>query len=411
MKLVKGFLLVTVIALWSITGLAAAHEVLRVVVGPLPLTGPAARTGQEMWVAICYAFDEIGYQVGPYKIELVPVDCMSDPAKGAAGYEEAVVGKGAQVGLSGWHSSVGVAVMPIAARYKIPHFFSQASTEVINEMYHLDPAMRYWIAKGWPVAAKLTIAYVDALHSLALAGKWVPEDKTVFLWGEDTDWGRTFVQASKEQWEAVGWKVVGMDFFPLGQVEFMPLLHKVMALNPAVFMGTTTSPPAMSALLRQAYEVGLRSVIVADGLAWVANWYELTGEASDYVLDSIPIIPEVARPIAEGIKRKYGLEITAAPGLMVYEQTKFFIKILERTLEVHGKLTSETIFDIGVKEVKTGKLTYQGFVHNYVYTPETVPDPVVGKGYFLFPVVQYKGGEAVVIWPAEWATGEFMLRR
>jgi len=39
----------------------------------------------------------------------------------------------------------------------------------------------------------------------------------------------------------------------------------------------------------------------------------------------------------------------------------------------------------------------------YQFTPESVPDPVVGKGKFIFPVLQYFDGDGKIIFPPEWA--------
>jgi branched-chain amino acid transport system substrate-binding protein len=41
-------------------------------------------------------------------------------------------------------------------------------------------------------------------------------------------------------------------------------------------------------------------------------------------------------------------------------------------------------------------------MRKYQFTPETIPDPVVGRGFYMFPVIQYRGGKAKVIWPPEW---------
>ena len=60
----------------------------------------------------------------------------------------------------------------------------------------------------------------------------------------------------------------------------------------------------------------------------------------------------------------------------------------------------------------TGKWTFtDGIVMNqYKTTPDDVPDPVVGKGYYIFPVLQYFDGEGKVIYPPEWAVQELQLK-
>jgi branched-chain amino acid transport system substrate-binding protein len=46
-------------------------------------------------------------------------------------------------------------------------------------------------------------------------------------------------------------------------------------------------------------------------------------------------------------------------------------------------------------------------METYVYTPETAPDPVVGEGYYTFPVLQYFDGEGKIIFPTAWAEQPF----
>ncbi len=48
-------------------------------------------------------------------------------------------------------------------------------------------------------------------------------------------------------------------------------------------------------------------------------------------------------------------------------------------------------------------------MEKYLYSSATVPDPVVGRGYFIFPVVQFYEGEENIIWPKSWKEKDFEL--
>ncbi len=39
-----------------------------------------------------------------------------------------------------------------------------------------------------------------------------------------------------------------------------------------------------------------------------------------------------------------------------------------------------------------------------------MPDPVVGKGYYIFPVLQYMDGTGNIIYPPEWATQKLQAK-
>jgi branched-chain amino acid transport system substrate-binding protein len=372
-----------------------------------PFSGPSARTGDEFKGSATMAFDAIDWQIGDYKIEPVWIDSQSDPAKAAQAYEQAVVQDGVQAGILNWHSSVAVSCMEITAKYKIPHFFGFGATEVVNETFASDPEKYgYWMTKGWPTPKKLSISYVQALEDAIAEGTWTPAEKTVAIYGEDTDWGRSFGAAIKEQLEAVGWTTVAEEYFAIDQTEFYPLLNKFNELNPALIAGTSTAAPTFSAFIKQADEVGLKSLIVADGLGWFGEWYDLTGSSSNYVLDQIPgWATEKGQAFAKDFEDRWGFPPSPSAAGLSYDGSNFFIAVANAVLDQYGELTSENIYNFVKDNIWTGDWTYtDGIVMNeYKYTPETVPDPVVGKGYYIFPVLQYFDGEGKVIYPPDWA--------
>ena len=392
---------------------AAAGKILKVgVLGPF--TGPSAKNGAEFKASVEMAMDKINYTVGDYKIELVWIDSQSDPAKAASAYAEAVERMGIECAMQNWHSSVAVAAMDVAAQYKVPHWFGFGATEVVNEKWRSDPAKySYWGGKGWPVPAKMAVGYVECLNSAVEKGTWKPANKKVAVYGEDSDWGRSLGGALKKMFVDKGWEIVSEDYFPITQTDFYPLLGKYKAANVSVLAGTSTAAPTMTAFVKQASEVGLKSVIIADGLGWMGDWYKMAGPGSNGVLDMIPQLttPE-AKKWAEDIQAKYGFNPSPSAGGLCYDGTNMFIKILKRTLEKYGALNKVNIHKIFVEEVQTGKLTFSKadgalIMNEYRYTPESVPDPVVGKDAYYFPVIQYTDGKGAIVYPEDWKEKDF----
>jgi branched-chain amino acid transport system substrate-binding protein len=375
-----------------------------------PFSGPNARTGEEFKASATMAFDELDWQIGKYKIEPVWIDSQSDPAKAAQAYEQAVVQEGIQAGILNWHSSVAVSCMEVTAKHKVPHFFGFGATEVVNETFASDPEKYdYWNYKGWPTPRKLSISYVQALEDAIEQGIWAPEAKTVAIYGEDTDWGRSFGGAIQKQLEDAGWETVAEEYFAIDQTEFYPLLNKAVDLNPAVIVGTSTAPPSFSAFIKQADEIGLSGLVIADGLGWVGEWYDLTGASSDYVIDQIPgWATEKGREYAVAFEERWGMSPSPSSGGLSYDGTNFFIAVARQVYEEYGELSSESLHEWANENLQTGKWSYtDGIVMTeYKFMPDTVPDPIVGKGYYIFPVLQYFDGEGKVIYPPEWAVQE-----
>ena len=223
---------------------AAAEKVFKIgVLGPF--TGPSARTGDEFKTAAEMALENIDYTVGDYTIEPVWVDSQSDPEKATRAYEEAIVQDGIQAGVLNWHSSVAVAVMEVNAKHKVPHFFGFGATEVVNEKFNSDrEKYGYWTTKGWPTPDKLSQNYVTALEDAIAAGSWNPAEKTAAIYGEDTDWGRSFGDGIASQLEAAGWTIKDRQYFPIEQTEFYPLLNKFKDENVALVAGTSKAADA-----------------------------------------------------------------------------------------------------------------------------------------------------------------------
>jgi len=376
-----------------------------------PYSGPAALSGKEFRGSAEIALDRIDWQIGDYTIEPVWIDSQSDPAKASQAYEQAVVEDNIQVAMLNWHSSVAVACMEVAAKHKVPHIAPFGATEVVNETFHSDPEKYgYWTTKWWATPSKLTGGYVEALEEAISSGRWNPESRTVALYGEDTDWGRSFAGALRVHLEEAGWEVVNEDYFAADQTEFYPYLNKLVNLEPALLAGTHTGAAAFAALITQADELGLESLIIADGLGRFGEWYELTGNSSNYVLDQITpdFRGEEGEAYVAEFEERYDFTPSASAGGLAYDGAGFFIAIAQAVYEETGELNSETIYDFIQNKVWKEEWSYtDGIVmEEYAYTMDSIPDPVVGAGYYFFPIVQYLDGEARTVYPYEQADME-----
>lgn len=357
------------------------------------------------------AFDQSGHKIGDYKVEIVWIDEQSDPVKATRAYEEAVIRNRIEAGLLNWHSSVAVACMEQAAKYRVPHFFALGATDIVNQKFHSDSARYgYWMAKMWPVPAKLSSAYVEAVEGAIQAGLWHPPSKSMAIFAEDTDWGRSLGAAFRNQFLAQGWNVRAEEYFSLTETEFYPLLNKFKNLGVQLVAGTSTAAPTMSAFIKQAREVGLKSLIVADGLGWVGEWYELTGDASDGVVDQTPQwTTSKAQAFRDEYMRRWNNPPSPSSAGLAYDSANFFIKLAQATLNEYGDLTKERLYEFGKEKLWTGQFAYSDGVvmQKYHFTSESVPDPVVGKGAYMFPVVQYSDRVGKIIWPPEWKQTDF----
>jgi len=382
-----------------------AQEAKSLVVGVLaPFTGPSARVGEEFKGAVTMAFDKINWDVCGYKIQPVWIDGESDPEKATRAYEAAVARDKIQVGLLNWDASEVISVMELAAKYKIPHFFAMGTSEDIDARFKSDPKYAYWMGKGWPTPSKLTINYITAVEDAIANGLWSPESKKVVLYGNDDEWSRGFTKAIGKQLQDAGWEIIGEEYVPVGETDFYPMLTKIKSLNAPLLAGTMDDAAGFPAMIKQAREVGIDSLIIADGLGWVGEWYNMTGDASDYVIDQIPgwTTPE-AVAFKDEFTKRWGIEPSPSSAGLAYDETNFFIKVLQEACKDKGELTSDSIFQTGKDKLWGGQLTFKDgiLMSEYKFNKDTLPDMVVGKGAFVFPVIQYFSGVGKTVWPDE----------
>lgn len=405
--------IVLVISLSVIAGCAseeAAVDDMVLKVGVLgPMTGENAWFGDEIKVAIDMQMSKIDYKVGDYTIELIYIDSESDAEKSAIAYEKAITSDGIDVGFMDWCSWVSVPCMDIAAKYKIPHFFSFGTEQAIDDKIKNDfETYKYWVGKAWPDPGLLTIAYVETIEN----ADWTPRNKNFAVVCGDDSWGRDFGGKIAAQFEKAGWTKVSEDWVGSGETDFAPLIARLKAADVSMVCGTITEPASATSFVKQARDGGLRAVLIADGLGWYGDWESMAGGSSDYILDQIPQWPTAeAQQFVEEFTAIAGFPPSAAAGGMCYDWTGYLIDVFENTLAEYGEINSATLMQYAEEYVITGKVPYtEGIIHKkYAYTPESFPNPVVGKDAYIFPVIQYFDGEGKIVWPDEWAVQDVVI--
>ncbi|OQX64961.1 MAG: hypothetical protein B5M51_02115 [Anaerolinea sp. 4484_236] len=380
-----------------------------------PFTGPSAATGTQIKNAVTMAFDDIDYTIGDYQIELVWIDSKSDPEIATQAYEEAIKNQGVQVGIMNWHSSVAVAAMEVTARNKIPHFFAMGASSAVNQKFHASPEFYgYWNFKGWPGVEQITSTYVQVAEDAITAGVLQVDEKLAAIYGEDTDWGRGFGNAIKPHLEASGWSIVSEQYLSLDATDFSAVVKDFEEKGVVLVAGTATSDTFMAEFLKELDQSDLNIITIADGLGWLSEWYSSAGSSSNYVLDQGPPgwKTNAAQAFAEDYETRWGIAPSPTSAGLTYDYANFFIQIAKATYDQYGELNSETLYEFGKEKVQSGQFSYADGVlmPEYKYTPETVPDPIVGIEYYVFPVLQYINGEGVVIWPEEWKEADFQVK-
>ena len=228
----------------------------------LPMTGPAATTGDQLRRAINLAVREHAAQNGT-TAEVVVEDSRNNPATGVAGFRKLMTADGVDfiiVSLSG----ISQAVAPVANSEKVPAF---ALASAPLSVAHNDYMIR-WFIDGAGEARLMA----DYLVSRGL--------RRIAVMHINDNYGRTLLEVFKSELKAKGLEPVSEEGFDARNEDFRSLCLKAKDANPdAVYFIAYGRPLGIA--LRQTMEADLRAPFFATFGFEIAGTRELASEAAE----------------------------------------------------------------------------------------------------------------------------------
>ena len=403
-----------------------AHAAKKLKIGFMaPYTGPASRTGDmhrkgvEMALEEARAAGDIPVRVDGKTLDIEPVwvDSQSSPEKSVKAVTHAI-NKGVKMMVTGWHSSVAMAVMDAEAPFKIVHLGHGGESQYINYKINDNPGKYAGWFKGWaspPIYAGL---YGPPLKYFMEKGLWKPRNMKAAVLVEDTDYGRGWGEALGVSLRTAGFDVMPYDVNAIEETEFTPLLTKYKAAKVSVLALTQTGGVPMYNLIKQVNAMGLKALVLGHGLTWTAEWYQNTKKASDYTLcmDSPYAISPEQKAWLKRFKDRYGFDASIAPSGQPYDYTRMTFKILNEvgTLKfeklcyhIREKVKYKGVwqlFDWATYNDFWKDFSQEGTLHQLSRNDVRTGDYMKG---FFFPLVQMFGGKHKIIWPLDLADAEF----
>ena len=390
-----------------------------------PFTGPASRTGDQFKRGIEMALEdakeagEIPVKVDGNTLDIEPmwVDSQSSPEKAVKAVTDAV-NRGVKLMVTGWHSSVAMACMDAESPLKIVHIGHQGESQYVNFKINDHPEKYQGWFKGWASPPVFAGLYGPPLVHFMEKGLWKPANKKAAVIVEDTDFGRGWGEALVVSLRTAGFDVMPYDVNAIDETEFTPIITKYKAAKVSVVASTQTGGVPMYNFVKQVRAMGLKALVLAHGLTWTGEWYQNTGEASDYAvcMDSpYPVSPE-QKEWMKRFKDKYGIDAGIAPCGQPYDHTRLAINALNEA----GTLKFETLVEHIREKVKYKGVwqmydfaTYNDFWKDFSEegTLHQLSRNDIRTGNFMegffFPMVQMFGGKPKILWPLDLAEGQF----
>ncbi len=366
----------------------------------LPLTGHQAKFGEMEKNSYELASEKINAarkEKGQRLIQFVYEDDTGKPDVGRAAMEKLVnVNKVAMV-AGGYSSSVTFAAAAVAQQYRIPFLVNTGSVDKITEpeAFNLttNDGDKFYIYRLNPPVSE----YASGLEGLLAE---VVKPASVFIIHENTAFGTKGAKAFKKSAEKLGIKVLGVESYSGGTVDFKPMLSNAKKLNPDMtYMISYVMDAAQ--LMKQARELNLKpKLFVGAGAGYTMPAFkENAGVASRRMVSAtlwhqaLPI--PGAKEYFDGYVAKYGGDGPDYHGAEAYAAATVVDDVLKRCNGEYDAATIKKALDATdmmtvfapVKFTAYGKKIHQNKVNTYV--------------------VQWIDGTLKLIWPKDLANAQF----
>ncbi|MFQ5711932.1 MAG: ABC transporter substrate-binding protein, partial [Candidatus Geothermarchaeales archaeon] len=356
-----------------------------------PMTGPNARTGQDMWDAAVLAAEEWNEKGGVLgrKIRLVRADTESDVTKGVEAVRRTIVEEEAEAVVGCYHSSIGIAIAEVVHEYGVPYVDASCVSNTITETMKGKPYPE--VFQYSPTSVGLGTTAADYLLH------FYPDVERVVLIFEAAEWVKPALDAFEKKVKK-----------ELPDVQLKRWIHEFMATDlyveltaakafkpEFIFHGQTGV--AVPAFIKQLREMGITGVKGSVGIGTLYTSDEIiklgiTAEAEGFTGETqfaftVPMT-EKFFPFLDKFNEKHG-RTPLYSGCAEYDAMYVYLHAVEaaKTTEPASVIEALKKTDfIGIK----GRITFDEM--------QRTPIP--------WTIMQWQNGELKVVWPLEIAEVE-----
>jgi branched-chain amino acid transport system substrate-binding protein len=400
-KILKTFtssLLVLSVFLFC-SGLVQAQDVIKFgVFGPM--TGPAAETGLAIKRGSELAMEEINKKGG---ISGKNLDCIwgddeSKPEVGVSVYEKFITRDKVNLVIGGLHSSVGIAMMEPASKYDVLYFSGAPVSSIISQKIQENPQKYWMIFKGDVSSIAYGPGTADFIKFIEKEG-YKPKVKNFVSIIEDTDFGRSVIEAIEKSMVESAWKNLGREVVKIDQADYTAQMSKFRGMKPDVIFSVQTSVAAAASLCKTFRESRVPALFVVVYAANKPEYIKLTGTASTGVcwIVNIAIIPALSKNFVAAYRKKFNEEppLNAA---MQYD----YMMIVANAIKTAGTTEGKKLVDALLK------IRYSGNCGAYAFNPKN-HEVLSGQDYIPTLVYQIQRQKDVIIWPKQYSQGKFKI--
>ena len=385
--------------IFCFVGLAHSQEVIKFgVFGPM--TGPAAETGLAIKRGSELAMEEINVKGGisGKKIECIWGDDESKPEVGVSVYEKFITRDKVNLVIGGLHSSVGIAMMEPASKYDVLFFSGAPVSSLISKKIEENPQKYWMVFKGDVSSVDYGPGSAQFIKAIEKEG-FKPKVKNFVSIIEDTDFGRSVIEAIEKSMVDSAWKNLGREVVKIDQADYTAQMSKFKGMKPEVIFSVQTSAAAAASLCKTFRESRIPALFVVVYAANKPEYIKLTGAASNGVcwIVNIAMIPALSKDFAAAYKKKFN-EDPPLNAAMQYDYMMIVADAIKTAGTAEGRKLAEALL----------KTKYQGICGVHAYHPKN-HEVLSGEDYIPTLVYQIQKQKDVIIWPSKYGQGKFQL--
>jgi branched-chain amino acid transport system substrate-binding protein len=389
-----AIIVIAVVVYWQM--LAPTSVVLKIGV-PGPMSGPNAKSGQDMWRGAQVAVDEINEQGGLLgrNVTIIQADDESKPEVGVAALTRLITQDKVDAIVGGFHSSVTLAQMEVIAQHNVPYIcVASLSPEIANKI-RSHPQYKFMF-KTEINATGVEITTAQFVKDLIDDGLLNITTGTYSIVAEDSDYGRA---------EAGDFKIYAKEFANLtcvseeyivpGTTDYYSAITKAVSQNPDFVWATFFGSDAV-AFTKQYRELGVHKLLLGQGFTIFAEYVDLAGEAANGIIDVAsgqkPDTTTKGKSFAEKYVAKFGMQPSYV-SICQYDAMWVYFDAVKRANSLNPDTLVQALLGT----------SFQGSLIEKVVFYQDSHEAIWGKGYRLYQAIQVQDQKLYAVWPTAYA--------
>ncbi|MHB1405474.1 MAG: ABC transporter substrate-binding protein [Desulfitobacteriaceae bacterium] len=264
----------------------------------IPMSGVFTTLGENLYNGMNMYFDEIGWQAGGRKIQLLKEDEENDPQIGLRKARKLVEQDKVDILTGVANSSIALAIRDYVDQTKVPMLIAHAGAIDLTRSKRSDYLYR--------------VSFSNEQVNYPM-GKWIYDNlaKKVVVIGSNYAAGKEHINGFKKTFSAAGGQIVTEIWPPLGTNDFGSYIQQIKAANPQAVYAFFAGTDAVR-FVQQYSEFGLKNTIPLLGSGWLnaEDVRQAQGDAVEGVKGSIYWVLSLDTPenkaFVDKYRKKYG---------------------------------------------------------------------------------------------------------